>query len=146
MKLINPKAFIQKGVITLVTVCLLVAVPVLGQSGGDYELSRSRIAAGGVSSGGDFVLSGVVGQAEAGYMSGGDYELTGGFLPGLPVCIVDFYHFTRFAEYWLQTDCNDLNEWCDGADLNYTSDVNSADLDLFVDEWLCCCPRGWPLR
>lgn len=141
MKMVNPKAFIQKSLIIL-----FISVCAFGQNGGDFTLTRSKIAAGGVSSGGDFVLSGVVGQAEAGYMSGGDYELVGGFLPGWPACIVDFHHFTRFAEYWLQTDCNDLNEWCDGADLNYTSDVNSVDLDLFVDEWLYCCPRGWPLR
>ncbi len=25
-------------------------------------------------------------------------------------------------------------------------DVDLADLRLFVDEWLCYCPQGWPLK
>jgi hypothetical protein len=64
--------------------------------------------------------------------------------PG-PPCIVDFQHFARFADNWLQVDCNDMNNWCDGADLSYSGDVNSLDLRLFADEWLDYCPVPWPL-
>jgi len=114
---------------------------------GDYELSWKTIdGGGGISSGGSYELVGTIGQPDAGYLVGGDYELLGGFWPGGPLCFVDFRHFARFAGHWLETDCNDLNNWCGGADLDHINDVDFADLDLFVDEWLDFCPYDWPLR
>ncbi len=97
-------------------------------------------------SGGDYVLIATTGQPEAGASSGGDYELLGGFLPGGPLCLVDFEHFTRFAEHWLEEICDEGNNWCNGADLNQVNGVNGVDLRLFVEEWLCYCPAGWPLK
>ncbi len=51
--------------------------------GGDapFELSRYSIDGGGVmrSTGGEFELSGTIGQPDAGVMAGGDFNLTGGF-------------------------------------------------------------------
>jgi len=45
------------------------------------ELSRHSIDAGGVirSAGGDFELSGTIGQPDAGVLTGGNFTLTGGF-------------------------------------------------------------------
>ena len=47
----------------------------------EFQMTRSAVAGGGViaSTGGDFELSGTVGQADAGVMTGGVLELTGGF-------------------------------------------------------------------
>ena len=47
----------------------------------ELELSRLAIDGGGVmhSTGGEFELSGTIGQPDAGAMSGGEFELTGGF-------------------------------------------------------------------
>ncbi len=47
----------------------------------DYEITRSSVDGGGVmrSNGGEFELSGTVGQADSGEMSGGEFDLTGGF-------------------------------------------------------------------
>lgn len=58
----------------------------------EFEITRSTIDGGGVmrSTGGDFELSGTIGQPDAGVMSGGDFELAGGFWFELP-----------------PTDCND---------------------------------------
>jgi hypothetical protein len=59
------------------------AVPlVLAQSG--YDLSWWTVdGGGGASSGGDFSLSGTIGQPDTGVpMSGGEYALTGGFWAG----------------------------------------------------------------
>lgn len=138
-----------KGVAVLLSVLLLMAVPVSGQSGGVYELSWYSIDGGaGESNGGPYTLTGTIGQPDATATGGGDYELFGGFWPGgtiYKVGIVDFHHFARFAEWWLETDCNAGNNWCDGADLNHLDGVDEVDLDLFVDEWLRCCPLGWPL-
>jgi phosphotransferase system glucose/maltose/N-acetylglucosamine-specific IIC component len=40
---------------------------------------------GGTSSGGNYTLSGTIGQPDAGRLSGGSYTLEGGFWPGLVV-------------------------------------------------------------
>ncbi len=147
MKLNNLNRHVQKGFITLLMVCLLMAFPAWAQTAGDFDLSWSTIdGGGGTSSGGDFTLRGTIGQPDAEFMVGGDYELIGGFWSGVPVCIVDLAHFARFAEHWLEMDCDDLNNWCNGADLNHLDDVDSVDLGLLADEWLGYCPVGWPLK
>ncbi|UCC29652.1 MAG: hypothetical protein JSU86_15785 [Phycisphaerales bacterium] len=47
----------------------------------DLEINRSTIDGGGAmfSTGGDFELSGTIGQPDAGVMQGGEFTLTGGF-------------------------------------------------------------------
>ncbi len=64
-------------VIQLALSLLLVTVA----SGQDFERTRYSIDGGGVmrSSGGDFGLSGTIGQPDAGVLSGGDFSLSGGF-------------------------------------------------------------------
>jgi Dockerin type I domain len=64
-------------------------VAVVGARGGggmaavlpDFDLSWHTVDGGGVmrSTGGDFELSGTIGQPDAGAMSGGNFTLTGGF-------------------------------------------------------------------
>ena len=83
---------------------------------------------------------GTIGQPDAAWSAGGDYELLGGFWPGEPLCAVDFYHFARFAELWLETGPGLA------ADLYADDIVDSYDLKLFVDEWLYYCPLDWPLK
>ena len=119
---------------------MLVIVPALGQSGGDYELSLSAIGGGGVvSSGGDFELSVTIGEPEAGESAGGDFELSGGILPSEHFCIVDFEHFARLAEWWLYIgDCS--------ADLYDDNVIDWLDVDELVYEWLYVCPHDWPLK
>ena len=72
----------------------VVAMQVLSVTAGGptFEMTRSTIDGGGVmrSTGGDFELSGTIGQHDAGTMSAGEFELTGGFWFGLA-----------------PTDCND---------------------------------------
>ena len=96
------------------------------------------MVAGGV--GGQYVLTGTIGQPDAGYSQGGEYELLGGFWPGGPLCIVDFPDFTVFADYWLETGTGLP------ADLNHNGVVDIHELHLFVDEWMYPCPYNWPLR
>jgi hypothetical protein len=58
------------------------------------------------------------------------------------VCIVDFSHFAKFAEYWLASGTGlpaDLYE-------DEYNIVDYHDLRLFVEEWLYYCPYNWPLR
>ena len=74
---------------------------------GDYQIVWSTIdGGGGQSSGGQYKLTGTIGQPDASYSAGGNYELLGGFWPGGPLCFVDFPDFTSFADYWLETGSN----------------------------------------
>lgn len=120
-----------------------VAFAPFAKSDGLYELSWYTIdGGGGSSSGGPYVLMGTIGQPDAAWSSGGQYELLGGFWPGGPLCFVNFEHFARFAEYWLEEGTGspaDLFE--DEYDI-----VDRHDLRVFVEQWLCYCPVGWPLK
>ncbi len=64
-------------------ICLACVTAALAQSsGGDFELTKSTIdAGGGAASGGSFELVGTFAQAEAnpGQSSGGEFMLAGGF-------------------------------------------------------------------
>jgi hypothetical protein len=109
--------------------------------GNQYEIPWSTIDGGsGVSSGGQYIVKGTIGQPDAAYLAGGQYDLLGGFWPGEPSCFVDFEDFARFAGYWLETG-SDLP-----ADLYEDDIVDLLDLKLFVDEWLYYCPYDWPLK
>lgn len=81
---ITSKAFLLGGALLLV-----LALPALAQSGGPYDLSWFAVdSGGGTSSGGEYVLSGAVGQPDAGVvLSGGDYTLAGGFWGGGAVAV-----------------------------------------------------------
>jgi len=124
-------------------VALVVSGLITSSSLGQYEINWYTIdGGGGRSSGGPYELLGTIGQPDAAWSRGGDYELLGGFWPGGPLCFVDFEHFARFAEYWLEKGIGlpaDLYE--DGDNI-----VNKLDLGVFVDQWLCYCPTGWPLK
>jgi len=122
---------------------MLLIVLAESSASGQYELSWYTIdGGGGTSIGGPYELVGTIGQPDAAYSAGGGYELLGGFWPGGPLCFVDFEHFARFAEQWLLPGTGspaDLYE-----DLN--NQVNGLDLQVFVEQWLCYCPIGWPLK
>ena len=114
---------------------------------GDYEITWSSIdGGGGRSTGGDYALVGTIGQPDAGEMAGGDYELSGGFWPGGPtlaLCFVDFEHFAQFALYWLEP-CGPGDNWCEGADFDWSTDVGLSDVRELAYWWLAECPPDWP--
>lgn len=136
----------DRKVLFIVLVLVFFVSSVFGQSGGPYELSWSTIdGGGGVSMGEGYELFGTIGQADADWSDGGGYEVLGGFLPGGPLCMVDFGDFANFAIHWLEVPCSESNDWCGGADLNHVDDVDFVDLDIFVESWLGSCPVGWLL-
>jgi len=126
-----------------VSVLLLFVVLAASTATAQYEISWYTIdGGGGRSTGGPYTLTGTIGQPDAAYSAGGNFELLGGFWPGGPLCFVDFEHFARFAEYWLETGTGlpaDLYEDLDNK-------VNEHDLRVFVEQWLCYCPVDWPLK
>jgi len=135
------KLSVSKKCLVLVTAALNFGL--LGQSVSfsGYELSWYTIdGGGGTSSGGQYVLTGTIGQPDAAYSAGEQYELLGGFWPGGPLCtIVDFADFARFAGYWLTSDSGLP------GDLDGDNDVDLEDLSRFADYWLACCPYKWSL-
>ncbi len=136
-------------VILLLVIALLISLPGISVStaNADYSISWHTIdGGGGTSSGGQYSLTATIGQHDAGEMAGGDYEMLGGFLPGGPLCYVEFDDFARFTVQWRNTGCSLANNWCQGADLDNLNDVGTDDLKLFIIEWLYQCPYGWPLK
>lgn len=77
-----------KALLLLATViCLLVlshgALPSTQAQAGGYDVSWYVIGGAGVSSGGEYALSGTAGQAGADTLMGGHYRLVGGFWSGV---------------------------------------------------------------
>jgi hypothetical protein len=137
MTVVNRKLAVS---VPLITACILMFSNSLALAG-HYNLSWNTIdSGGGVSSGGQYILRGTIGQPDAAYSAGGDYELLGGFWPGEPLCTVNFEHFARFAQYWLESGTGLP------ADLYEDNFVDLLDLKLFVYEWLYYCPYDWPLK
>ena len=127
---------------TIVTV-ILTFLLFVSIANADYSISwYTTDGGGGTSSGGNYIARGTIGQHDAAYSEGEQYELLGGFWPGEPSCFVDFEHFARFAQYWLETGTGLP------ADLYVDEDniVNYLDLNEFVVEWLWYCPYNWPLK
>jgi hypothetical protein len=131
--------------ILLIMCILLFSLPAIA----DYEISwHTTDGGGGRSSGGDFAIVGTIGQPDAGDMSGGDFQLSGGFWSRGPqallMCLVNFEHFAEFAKNWLDTPCSAGNNWCDGADLDWSGSVGLTDIRDLAYFWLCQCPQDWP--
>ena len=134
-------------ILLILAVLLLAAVICSPAQAQDYQINWYTIdGGGGTSSGGPYTLTGTIGQPDVAYSAGSGYELLGGFWPGGPLCFVDFESFAGLAEYWADESCDEGNNFCDGADFEPDGDVDLVDLRLFVDEWLCYCPQGWPLK
>ena len=49
---------------------------------------------------------------------------------------VDFLDFSKFSTYWQQTECNESNNWCNGADINHSSAVDLSDLSILTENWM----------
>jgi len=71
----------KRSVVILVLACLWAGAD--GSLAQSYDIDWHSVDGGaGVSTGGPFVLSGTIGQPDAGNLAGGAYELRGGFWSG----------------------------------------------------------------
>jgi hypothetical protein len=55
----------------------------------------------------------------------------------LPDGKVNWTDFAVFASYWRTINHSPTDNWAKGADLNRDGDVNTIDLFLFSEQWLC---------
>jgi glucuronoarabinoxylan endo-1,4-beta-xylanase len=68
-----------------------------------------------------------------------------------PDCYVNYNDLKIMTDYWLNTECGQLDN-CDGADFEPTDGtVNLSDLSRFAEQWLWCndpedpnCTVNWP--
>lgn len=49
---------------------------------------------------------------------------------------VTMFDFAFLAAYWLESNCEELNDYCEGCDLDRSGTVDITDLRIFVDSWL----------
>lgn len=108
----------------------------------DYEITSYTIdGGGGKSTGGQYSLTGTIGQPDAGNSSsGGDYHLGGGFLTGNGGCTVNLTDLMIIADQWLATGEGYT------ADLDDNKQVDFADFATFSYWWYDTCPSDWPLK
>jgi hypothetical protein len=118
--------------------CLISSV-----QGQPYEVDWYTVdGGGGTSSGGDFVLSGTIGQPDAGTMAGEDYILVGGFWAGQKFCFVNLPDLSNFLNEWLLKE-SEVGHPLD-ADFNQDGEVNLKDYNILCSYWMQYCPDTWP--
>lgn len=79
--------------LSLALVLLISAIALAQSSGGDFVITKSTIDnGGGISSSGEFTLTGTIGQADANQQisKGGEFSLAGGFWADAAVIDVVF--------------------------------------------------------
>jgi len=93
---------------------------------------------GGTSTGGDFSLSGTIGQPDAGVMSGGDFTLTGGFWafqsntgPTCPACPADFDQDGGVTGGDVAAFFTDFEQGLPCADTDLDGGVTGSDIAAF---------------
>jgi hypothetical protein len=94
---------------SLMAILAMVALMALSASAQNYNISWYKVAGGGgTSSGGQYSLSGTIGQPDAsGALTGGNYSITGGFwalisviqTPGAPTLHIS-YSANSVTVYW----------------------------------------------
>lgn len=105
----------------------------------DYDLSWHSVDGGGVtfSTGGEFEVSGTIGQPDAGVMAGGDFTLTGGFWFALAPgdCNTDggvnLFDYSPFEACLAGPADGPLSPECACFDLDGNGTVDLVDFGLF---------------
>ena len=49
---------------------------------------------------------------------------------------VNLVDFACLAKYWMETNCDVPNDYCEGADIGEDGDVDVYDLHVLVYSWL----------
>ncbi len=115
---------------------------------GGFDLTWFTVdGGGGTSSGGDFVLSGTIGQPDAGDLAGGDFVLRGGFWqlsgPCNSACVQDIDgsgdvrvpDLIKLLSCWGPLTGDPL---CNCLDTDMSTDVRVPDLIAMLAKWGAC--------
>jgi hypothetical protein len=118
--------------------------PARAQVGPGFDLSWNTIDTGaGFGAGGNFEMEAVIGQPDAGSMTGGPFEIRGGFFgvpAGAPPCypdcngdgVADIADFGCFTNKFIVGDPY--------ADCNGDGVLDIADFGCFVNAFIVGCP------
>lgn len=107
----------------------------------DYSIPWYSIDGGGAkSTGGQYSLTGTIGQPDTGQSSGDNYVLSSGFRPGTFGCTVNLTDLMILAQQWLAEGEGYT------ADLDDNKYVDFADFAAFSAWWYDTCPSDWPLK
>jgi len=49
---------------------------------------------------------------------------------------VDFHDFAILASRWLEEDCGYADDWCEGADIDWSTEVGIEDIAILTQQWL----------
>ena len=130
---------------TVVRTMLMPLIILVGLAAADdLEVSRSTIDGGGVmlSAGGDFELSGTIGQPDAGSMEGDGFSLTGGFWFEEPPhdCnsdgLVNLVDYDDFENCLSGPDGGLPLPECNCFDLDGDRDIDLSDIARFQVEFM----------
>ena len=125
-------------------VCSCVALA--GPSGGSFEITWYTIDVGGTNNatGGNFTLSGTIGQPDAGaVMTGGQFSLAGGFWPGVssaPACPGDVNGDGMLNFFDVSAFLTAYNSMDPIADFNDDGMFNFFDVSAFLTAYNSGCP------
>jgi hypothetical protein len=132
---------IRKNTTTFMTLAALTIATLAPAVADDFTIGWWTVDGGGemFTTGGDFELSGTVGQPDANtiVMTGGDFELTGGFwfgcVPGDCDCDgdVDLHNFVEFQTCFLGPGGGLPEADCACFDFNADADVDLGDFAAF---------------
>ncbi len=135
-------ANVGRTTIGAIAIVLLVGGTTFAQDADPFEISNSPTSGGGgISSGGEFVMVGSVGQAVTGPTHGGEFEFHSGYLAAECICDqgdancdgnVDAEDLTAVLSHW--GACPDLNPGCEG-DLTNDGVVDGSDLTFVLSNW-----------
>ncbi len=117
-----------------------------GPAGGSFEITWYTIDAGGINNaaGGGYVLSGTIGQPDAGpEMTGGQFSLSGGFWPGvqnIPSCAADLNGDGMLNFFDVSAFLTAYNAMDPVADFNDDGMFNFFDVSAFLVAYNAGCP------
>ena len=121
--------------ITIAILCPLVA------NANQYEITWSTIDSGATSgTGGQYEITGAIGQPDTDISSSGQYTLSSGFWPGNFGCIVKLTDLIVLAEWWL-----DAQQGIP-ADIDGSGNVDFEDFARLAQSWYQTCPAEWPVK
>lgn len=129
---------ISKNAIALITITILCT---LAANANQYEITWSTIDAGATNgAGGQYEITGTIGQHDTAISSADQYTLSSGFWAGNFGCIVKLTDLIVLAEWWLDTQ-QGLP-----ADIDQSGTVDFADFAHIAEFWYRNCPPDWPLK
>ena len=132
-----------RGTVAGLAAVMILSESVLAQSQELYEIANStQSGGGGLSSGGEFVVVGTIGQAAHGSISGGEFQFMSGYLATNSVVylesdlncdgVTNAGDLGDLLSRW--GDCPNQNAGCVG-DINFDSTIDAIDLGRMLLDW-----------